>query len=40
MRNASEQPRIRIVKRDGIKKRYLILLYAGSVLLALGIGAV
>lgn len=40
MRNASEQPRIRIVKRDGMKKRYLILLYAGSVLLALGIGAI
>ena len=40
MRNTSEQPRIRIVKRDGMKKRYLILLYAGSVLLALGIGAI
>ena len=40
MRNGSEQPLIRIVKREGLKKRYIALLYAASVLLALGIGAI
>ena len=31
MRNGSEQPLIRIVKREGLKKRYIALLYAASV---------
>lgn len=38
--NKSKEPFIRIVKREGLKKRYIALLYAVSVLIALGIGAI
>ena len=40
MRNGSEQPLIRIVKREGLKKRYIAVLYTAAVLLALGLGAI
>lgn len=40
MLNGNEQARIRIAKRDGMKKTYIVLLYAVSILIALGIGAI
>ena len=40
MRNTGEQPLIRIVKRDGMKKTFVFLLYFISVVIALGAGAV
>ena len=40
MRNTGEQPLIRIVKRDGMKKPFVVLLYFISVVIALGVGAV
>ena len=39
MKNNTKEPLIRIVKREGLKKRYIALLYAVSVIIALGIGA-
>ena len=39
MKNNTTEPLIRIVKRNGLKKRYIALLYAVSVIIALGIGA-
>lgn len=40
MRNNTKEPLIRIVKREGLKKRYIALLYAASVVIALGVGAI
>lgn len=40
MRDGGRQPWIRVVKREGMKKRYIALLYAASILIALGIGAI
>lgn len=40
MHKGSEQPRIRIVKREGLKKRYIVLLYAVSVVAAMAVGAI
>lgn len=39
MKNNTKEPLIRIVKREGLKKRYIALLYSVSVIIALGIGA-
>ena len=35
-----KEPLFRVVKREGMKKRYIALLYLGAVVLALGIGAI
>lgn len=40
IRDGGRQPWIRVVKREGMKKRYIVLLYAASILIALGIGAI
>lgn len=40
MKNNAKEPLIRVFKREGMKKRYIALLYTASVLLALGIGAI
>lgn len=39
MANIAKEPLIRVVRRQGLKKRYIALLYAASVILALGVGA-
>ena len=40
MQSNNNEPLIRIVKRNGLKKRYAALLYLISVIVALGIGAI
>ncbi len=40
MQSNNKEPFIRIVKRNGLKKRYAALLYLISVIVALGIGAI
>lgn len=40
MQSNNKEPLIRIVKRTGLKKRYIALLYFISVVIALGIGAI
>lgn len=40
MQSNNKEPLIRIVKRNGLKKRYAALLYLISVIVALGIGAI
>ena len=38
--NKNREPLIRVVKREGMKRRDIVMLYFGAIILALGIGAI